>query len=107
MDKRIYERPIIVKQYSGMMNKFGSAPSTLPLSEIDGIPVKQLAQDWGSPRFVMSEKKIRENQRRLYRIFKSRYPSVQMAWSYKTNYLNAVCSVVSSGRFLGRSCIRI
>jgi diaminopimelate decarboxylase len=93
MDKRIYERPIIVKQYSGMMNKFGSAPSTLPLSEIDGIPVKQLAQDWGSPLFVMSEKKIRENQRRLYRIFKSRYPSVQMAWSYKTNYLNAVCSV--------------
>ena len=25
--------------------------------------------------------------------FKTRYPKVQFAWSYKTNYLNAVCNI--------------
>ena len=25
--------------------------------------------------------------------FKTRYPKVQFAWSYKTNYLNAVCKI--------------
>ena len=93
MAKKPYERPIIVKQYSGMMNKFGSAAPAKPMPEIDRIPVKDLAKKYGSPLFVMSEKKIRENQKSMFRIFKTRYPKVQFAWSYKTNYLNAVCSV--------------
>ncbi len=41
----------------------------------------------------MSERKIRENVKKIKRIFETRYPKVQMAWSYKTNYLNSVCSV--------------
>lgn len=93
MDKKIYERPIIIKQHSGMMNKFGSAPVTQPQTEIDGIAVKDLSKKFGSPLFVFSEKKIKENQKKLQRIFKTRYPKVQFAWSYKTNYLDAVCSV--------------
>jgi len=28
-----------------------------------------------------------------YRAFSTRYPKVQFAWSYKTNYLDAVCRV--------------
>ncbi len=91
-----YERPIITKQYSGFMNKFGSSPITTPKTEIDGIPVNQITEKFGSPVFVMSERKIRENQRNAYRIFKTRYPKVQFAWSYKTNYLEAVCSVFHS-----------
>ena len=55
--------------------------------------VKDLIEKYGSPLFVMSEMKIRENQRNAYRVFKNRYPKVQFAWSYKTNYLGAVCSV--------------
>jgi diaminopimelate decarboxylase len=31
--------------------------------------------------------------RKASRIFKTRYPKVQFAWSYKTNYINAVCQV--------------
>jgi len=93
MAKKIYERPVIVKQYGGLMNKFGSAPVQPPMPEIDGVPVKNLLQDYGTPLFVFSEKKIRENQRKMHRIFKTRYPKVQFAWSYKTNYLNSICSV--------------
>ncbi len=93
MPKQIYERPVIMKQQSGFMNKFGSSHITLPKTEIEGVPVSRLVEDFGSPLFVISERKIRENQRNALRIFKTRYPKVQFAWSYKTNYLNAVCSV--------------
>ena len=93
MTKKTYERPVIVKQYGGLMNKFGSAPLQPPMTEIDTIPVKNLLKDYGSPLFVFSERKIRDNQRRMYRIFKTRYPKVQFAWSYKTNYLSSICSV--------------
>ncbi len=91
--KKSYERPIIVKHQSGMMNKIGMAQLIPPMTEIDNVPVDELVEKFGSPLFVMSEKKIRENVRKLKRIFETRYPKVQMAWSYKTNYLNAVCSV--------------
>ncbi len=92
-DKKIYEKPIITKHQSGMINKFGSSPITTPKTEIDGVPVKDLVEQFGSPVFVMSEKQIRNNLKNAVRIFKTRYPKVQFAWSYKTNYLNAICSV--------------
>ncbi len=93
MSKKVYERPVIVKQYSGLMNKFGTTPVQKPMTEIDGISINSLINEYSSPLFVMSEKKIRENYRKMNRIFKTRYPKVQFAWSYKTNYLNAVCKI--------------
>jgi diaminopimelate decarboxylase len=93
MAKRPYERPVIIKQQSGFMNKFGSAPVSMPKTAIDDVPVADLVRDYGSPLFVISERTIRENQRTAMRVFRTRYPRVQFAWSYKTNYLNAVCSV--------------
>jgi diaminopimelate decarboxylase len=92
-EKKKYERPIITKHYSGLMNKFGSRAAASPKSEIDGVPIKKLISEFGSPLFVFSERQIRSNQRNALRIFKTRYPKVQFAWSYKTNYLNAICSV--------------
>lgn len=93
MTKKRYERPAISKHYSGLMNKYGGRQMTPPKTHIDGIPVKDFTEKFGSPLFVLSEKKIRHNQKNANRIFKNRYPKVQFAWSYKTNYLDAVCSV--------------
>ena len=42
---------------------------------------------------MFSEKKIRELYSNLYSAFSSRYPDVQFGWSYKTNYLNAICNI--------------
>ncbi|MCE1188665.1 MAG: alanine racemase [Ignavibacteria bacterium] len=94
--KKKYERPVITKNYSGLMNKMGSATLTPPKTEICSVPVKRLVEQYGSPLFVMSEAGIRQNQKNFLRIFKTRYPKVQFAWSYKTNYLSAVCSVFHS-----------
>ncbi len=91
--KNKYERPVINKFYSGMMNKFGSQTIASPLKEIEGKRLNDLTDKFGSPLFVLSEKKIRQNQKSAIRIFKTRYPKVQFAWSYKTNYLNAVCKI--------------
>jgi diaminopimelate decarboxylase len=93
MKKLKYERPVIKKMNTGLMNKFGTRTEYEPVTHIEGISVKTLINEFGSPLFVLSEKQIRRNIQNASRIFKTRYPKVQFAWSYKTNYLNAVCNI--------------
>lgn len=76
-----------------MPNKFGSRTELLPKTHIDGVAVKELIDNYGSPLFVISEQTIRETFQAEKKAFTTRYPKVQFAWSYKTNYLNAVCNV--------------
>lgn len=93
MEKIRYERPTIRKMNTGLMNKFGTKTENEPVTHIESVPVKRLLKDYGSPLFVISEKQIRRNYQNASRIFKTRYPKLQFAWSYKTNYLNAVCQI--------------
>jgi diaminopimelate decarboxylase len=93
MEKLRYERPVIQKLNTGLMNKFGMNTEYKPMTEIEGVPVKNLIEKYGSPLFVLSENQIRTRYRDLYTSFSVRYPKVQFAWSYKTNYLNAVCNI--------------
>ncbi len=88
-----YERPIIQKLNTGLMNKFGTSTEIRPVLDIEGVPVRSLIETYGSPLFVISESAIRSNYRKALKSFTSRYPKVQFAWSYKTNYLNAVCRI--------------
>ena len=78
---------------TGLMNKFGTRTEYEPVTHIENVAVKSLINNFGSPLFVISEKQIRRNCQNATRIFKTRYPKVQFAWSYKTNYMNAVCKV--------------
>ena len=91
--KKLYERPLIRPLTSGLMNKFGNRTEYMPVTHIDGAPVKELLKEYGSPLFIFSERQIRENMRNAKRAFDTRYPRVQFAWSYKTNYLNAICNI--------------
>lgn len=93
MGKLKYERPLIKKMNAGMMNKFGTETENTPVTHIDGIAVKSLIEQYGSPVFVLSEQKMRQNYKAAVRAFNTRYPKVQFAWSYKTHYNNAVCNV--------------
>lgn len=93
MQKLRYERPVIQKMNAGLMNKFGTRTEYEPVKQIDGVAVKSLIEKYGSPVFVISEKTIRKTYQQAVRAFKTRYPKVQFAWSYKTNYINAVCNV--------------
>ena len=93
MVKKIYEKPIINKINAGVPDKSGMATHIKEIPEIEGIPVEEITKKYDSPVFVISERIIRETYQDAYRAFSTRYPKVQFAWSYKTNYLDAVCNV--------------
>ncbi|MBF0307123.1 MAG: alanine racemase [Alphaproteobacteria bacterium] len=61
---------------------------------IAGVDIETLIDRWGSPLFVASEGRLRENVRRIREAFASRYPDVVHGWSYKTNYLGAICRIL-------------
>jgi diaminopimelate decarboxylase len=93
MEKLPFERPIIQKVSAGMPAKFGVQAKPEPITHIDGNPVADLLKTHGSPLYVYSEATIRKTYREAHRAFSSRYPRVRFAWSYKTNYLDAICRV--------------
>jgi len=93
MEKLKFDRPVINRINAGVPDKFGMSTSIQPISHIDDISVEELLAQYGSPLFVISEQTIREVYQEALSAFKTRYPKVQFAWSYKTNYLNAVCKI--------------
>ena len=77
-----------------MASKYGSPLKIQKIrQEIDGVSVHELTEKFGSPLFVFSQQKMEEQYHRLSDAFTSRYPDVQFSWSYKTNYLNAICKI--------------
>ncbi len=93
MGKLPFERPVIKKLSAGMPGKFGIKTGVAPVSHIDNVAVTDIINEHGSPVFVISEHTLRKTFMDAKRAFETRYPKVRFAWSYKTNYLNAVCSV--------------
>ncbi len=94
--KKIYEKPILIKQTMGMINKFQSGFNDQGMTEIDGVKIKDIVEKFGSPVFVFSERELRKTIRSYVQAFKAYYPNVVFAWSYKTNYLGAICSILHS-----------
>ena len=77
-----------------MASKYGSPVKIQKIrQEIDGVSVHELTEKFGSPLFVFSQRTIEEKYHTLSEAFTSRYPNVQFSWSYKTNYLNAICRI--------------
>ncbi len=78
------------------MNKFGCSPAYARRirDDIDGVAVADLVETFGSPLFVYSEGFIRKKYRQMHTAFSTRYPNVAFGWSYKTNYLNAICALM-------------
>jgi diaminopimelate decarboxylase len=93
MTDHTYERPVIKPYHAGVMNPQGTRTAHVPMTHIDGVAVSDILARHGSPCFVLSERVIRKRQREALAAFTTRYPHVQFAWSYKTNYLDAVCRV--------------
>ena len=91
--RRPYERPTLLRHQMGLMNKFGRAQAQKPLSHIDGVAIDELIARYGSPLFVFSEQSLVSRYHDLRQAFARRYARVRLAWSYKTNYLQAICRV--------------
>lgn len=94
MSKLQYEKPTINKIDFAMASKYGSPMKTQKVrTEIDGIKISDLIEKYGSPIFVFSQRQIEDKYNTLHSAFSSRYPDVTFGWSYKTNYLNAICKI--------------
>jgi diaminopimelate decarboxylase len=90
----MYEKPTINRVDFAMASKYGSPLKSQKIrSEIDGVSVNELTKEFGSPLFVFSQKQIEDTYHKFYDAFHSRYPDVQFWWSYKTNYLDAICNI--------------
>lgn len=92
--RKTWVKPSITPLRSGMLNKSGTARHAIWRDTIDGVPVTRLIEDYGSPLFVVSEHTLRHNIKRIKNAFATRYPKVVFGWSYKTNYLGAVCNTL-------------
>jgi diaminopimelate decarboxylase len=77
-------------------NYFARGSRAPIVTDIDGLPVDAIARHFGSPVFVFSEATLRAKAKRMKRAFLERYPNTLFSWSYKTNYLNAVCKIIHS-----------
>ena len=91
---KAWAKPTLSSHRVGVMNKFGAVRQQFHQTEVDGVEIEPLLEQFGSPLFILSEKTLRNNVRRLRRAFATRWPKVRHGWSYKTNYLNAVCSIL-------------
>ncbi len=93
--KSNYVKPLITKLQGGMINKFGATPyyARKVRTNIDGVSIESLTKNFGSPLFVFSETHIRHTIRQAKEAFSTRYPNVTFAWSYKTNYLDAINAI--------------
>ena len=88
----MYQKPTINRVDFSLASKYGSPYKTQKIkSEIDGFDVHQLVKEYGSPLFVFSKKEIEKKYTQFKDAFSSRYPDVTFFWSYKTNYLDAIC----------------
>jgi diaminopimelate decarboxylase len=93
MANRTYERPALVRNTFGAMNKVGRRGDLAPHDQIDGVSIDALCREFGSPLFVFSERTLRARIRAARDAFARRYPQTTMCWSYKTNYLAAICAI--------------
>jgi diaminopimelate decarboxylase len=82
------ERPKIIKIDKKVEEKVSSISIR---GHIDENPIEELTQKYGSPLFVFSQPIIKDIYQKAYNAFSNRYPLVEFSWSYKTNYLKAVC----------------
>ena len=89
-----YEKPTINRVDFALASKYGSPLKSQKVkSTIDGVSVNELTSKYGSPLFVFSQRAIEDKYNEFYEAFSSRYPEVEFWWSYKTNYLDAICKV--------------
>lgn len=88
-----YHPPTISRHRAGGENATALGGDAAPLTAIDGVAVADLVKRHGSPLFVFSEQTLRTTHRAIAGEFRQRYADTQFGWSYKTNYLKAVCRV--------------
>jgi diaminopimelate decarboxylase len=94
MELKKYDRPLIKRHVVGYPAKGGMPSVSKVIREIDGIRILDLIKEYGTPIFVVSESSLRTAYRRLLKAMGFYFSKPVLAWSYKTNWIRAVCAVL-------------
>ncbi|MBX9686975.1 MAG: alanine racemase [Candidatus Obscuribacterales bacterium] len=90
-----WEPPYIQPHRFGAINKFGKrSVKDNVVTEVFGVSINDLVAQYGSPLFVLGEESLRANVRKIKSCFEQRYNLCAHGWSYKTNYISAVCRIM-------------
>jgi diaminopimelate decarboxylase len=94
LDRLPYERPLLEPLTFTTVSKHLAADVSANGQLEEPFSAEALLGAYGSPLFVVSERALR----RLYRDFRQAFTEVgietRVAYSYKTNYLPAICSIL-------------
>lgn len=89
-----YVRPSISRHQGNLGSRLpGLGAAHRFTSQIDGVAIADLVAQHGSPLFVFSENTLRNRALAMRGAFGARYPKMRFGWSYKTNYLDAICQL--------------
>lgn len=91
--KKTYNPPRITAYIAGNTNKVAYKNIVNYQSKIANIEVEELVKKYGSPLYVFDESSIRTRYRQALATMQAQYPNSEITWSYKTNYLGAICSI--------------
>ncbi|MBN2828695.1 MAG: alanine racemase [Candidatus Cloacimonetes bacterium] len=91
--KKKYNPPFIEKNDVGMTNKFGFTSVVDYQDKIENVLISSITEEYGSPVMIFSENAIRNKYREMKTALEKYYPNSEISWSYKTNYLQAICSI--------------
>jgi diaminopimelate decarboxylase len=63
---------------------------------IGGLDAVELAEQFGTPLYVMDEQRVREKYRRFYKAFSDRWPKTLVCYALKANSNSAVVKILQS-----------
>ena len=92
---KAYEAPRIRQLSVGPVGKHRLIDVTTVGQQTYLFDPKKISAKYGSPVFVVSENILRENYRRFFKAFQTNNITSVVGYSYKTNYLPAICSVMA------------
>ncbi|MBI2027119.1 MAG: diaminopimelate decarboxylase [Deltaproteobacteria bacterium] len=90
-----YEKPVFSLQNLQNLEPYNGTKYGINYNKtIDGVTIDDIVKQYGTPVFVISENQLRNNYLKFSQAFKAEYENFALAYSYKTNYLNAVCLIL-------------
>jgi diaminopimelate decarboxylase len=92
-DGRVYEAPRLVLLPFVAFDKHRQR-MVAPASALPGVNVPKLIKQFGSPLFIVSEARLRDDYRNFLKSFTRREVQTQIAYSVKTNYLPSICAIM-------------
>lgn len=92
--RKHYEPPILEPLTASAVTKQLTSEVLADADFVGSYDVQSLLREYGSPLFVVSEEMLRRLYRDFYGHFSEPGINTRIAYSYKTNYLPAVCSIM-------------